>query len=111
MPGIPDAYDARGRGHDFHATEPDVLDADMTASDIVFALEHLAFRANGLSTLRLEARCAIISLQTVCRRRSAARSSKASPPGAAVAAEAAYGVGAIEYHFKHRLPSPTANRL
>jgi hypothetical protein len=23
----------------------------------------------------------------------------------------AYGVGAIEYHFKHRPPSPTANRL
>jgi hypothetical protein len=36
-------------GHKFNRTEPDIIDADMSRADIVFALEHLSFRANGLS--------------------------------------------------------------
>jgi hypothetical protein len=39
---------------DHHSIEPDVLDQDMTASDIAFTLEHLSFRANGLSRLKLD---------------------------------------------------------
>jgi hypothetical protein len=41
-------------GHRFSTKEPDRLDADMSRADIVFALEHLSFRANGLSTLQLD---------------------------------------------------------
>jgi hypothetical protein len=33
----------RVAGHDFHLLEPDVLDQDMTASDLVWALENLHF--------------------------------------------------------------------
>ena len=40
--------------HDFATLEPDIIDADMSRADIVFALEHLSFRANGLSTLQLD---------------------------------------------------------
>jgi hypothetical protein len=39
---------------DHHSIEPDVLDQDMTASDIAFTLEHLSFRANGLGVLKLD---------------------------------------------------------
>jgi hypothetical protein len=41
---------------DHHAIEPDVLDEDMTPSDLVWALENLHFsnRQNALSTLRID---------------------------------------------------------
>jgi hypothetical protein len=37
-----------------HSIEPEILDADLTPSDLAFALEHLTFNRNGLSTLRLD---------------------------------------------------------
>ena len=40
--------------HDHHSIEPDVLDQDMTASDIVFVLENLHFGRNTLAALRLD---------------------------------------------------------
>jgi hypothetical protein len=42
--------------HDHHSIEPDVLDQDMTASDLVWALENLRFTRdrNALSTLRID---------------------------------------------------------
>jgi hypothetical protein len=42
--------------HDHHSIELDVLDQDMTASDLVWALENLRFTRdrNALSTLRID---------------------------------------------------------
>jgi hypothetical protein len=42
--------------HDHHSIEPDVLDQDMTASDLVWVLENLRFTRdrNALSTLRID---------------------------------------------------------
>ena len=45
-----------GRGENAHSIEPDVLDQDMTASDLVWALENLRFTRgrNALSALRID---------------------------------------------------------
>jgi hypothetical protein len=41
---------------DHHSIQPDVLDQDMTASDLVWALQNLRFgnRQDALSTLRID---------------------------------------------------------
>jgi hypothetical protein len=40
--------------HDFSTLESDILDEDMSASDIVFVLENLHFGRNTLAALRLD---------------------------------------------------------
>jgi hypothetical protein len=40
--------------HNFYKLEPEILDADMSRGDLVFALEHLRFSRQDLSVLKID---------------------------------------------------------
>jgi len=40
--------------HDYHKSEPEILDGDMKCADLTFALQHLCFGRNNLCTVKID---------------------------------------------------------